>query len=92
VEIIGLLLSYILVMWCATLPYSMVRGGSSSLLVISWREALILVGESILRKFVGFSPRGFSQGKYCVFCGCYSFNDPLYAIIGLMVKIKITLI
>jgi hypothetical protein len=30
--------------------------GSSALLVLSWREALFLVVESILRKFVGFFP------------------------------------
>jgi hypothetical protein len=34
---------------------------------------------------MGFSPRGFSQGKSCVCCGCYSFSDPLYAVIVLMV-------
>jgi hypothetical protein len=39
-----------------------VRGGSSDFLSLSWRGALFLVGESILKKFVGFSsPRGFPE-------------------------------
>jgi hypothetical protein len=34
---------------------------------------------SVAGSLLGFSPRGFSEGKSCVCCGCYSFSGPLYA-------------
>jgi hypothetical protein len=44
---------------------------------ISIERDIILVEESILKKLCWvFSPTRVSQDKYCVYCGCLSFNYP----------------